>query len=417
MILLKVPILGDLVDLLANIMGYIMQFLFFITGGHNIGLCIILFTIIVRLLMLPMTIKQQKSSKLSAIMQPELEAIREKYKGKTDQNSMMKMQEETRAVYTKYGTSTAGGCLQLFIQLPIFYGIFAVVRNIPKYVPSVKALFTPVIDGLSGIANFGETLTESGILTSSQMVNTDFTKADTLLALLNTFSTEQWNKLSEIFPSISNVIAESSEKIIHINNFLGINLATEPGFRLSIALIIPILAGITQWLQMKLMPQANQNSDDDDSAAGSMAQSMKMMNNIMPIISAVFCISMPAGLGLYWIMGSVVQCIMQFFINREMDKIDIEELAKKNIEKANEKRAKKGLPPNKVNTHAAAEHYKETIARKENEIASRGERAKQIADSTQYYNQNAKPGSLASKVNMVKMYNEKNSTDKGSSNK
>ncbi len=404
MILLRVPILGDIIDFIALLMGYIMQALFFITGGFNIGLCIILFTIIVRLIMMPMTIKQQRFSKLSAMMQPELAAIQNKYKGKNDTASMQKMQLETKAVYEKYGTSPTGGCLQMFIQLPIFYGIFAVVRDIPYYVPRVKALFEPVISAITGVTNYSQVLIDSGLTTTAHDTE------DALLRFLNAFSAEQWETLKNAFTSygngISDTIAQQSEKILHVNNFFGINLATAPGFKLSLALLIPLLAGLTQWLSVKLMQSKNPvNNDDENNTA---AQSMKMMNTMMPVISAVFCVSMPSGLGLYWIMGSVVQCIQQIFINKYMDKVDVEKLIAKNMDKVNKKRAKKGLPPKKVDTSAVT-NYEEAVQRKEDEVARRGERAKEIKESTEYYNQNAKPGSLAAKANMVKMYNEKNS--------
>ena len=404
MILLRVPILGDIIDFIALLMGYIMQALFFITGGFNIGLCIILFTIIVRLIMMPMTIKQQRFSKLSAMMQPEIAAIQNKYKGKNDTASIQKMQLETKAVYEKYGTSPTGGCLQMFIQLPIFYGIFAVVRDIPYYVPRVKALFEPVISAITGVTNYNQVLIDSGLTTAA------YDTGDALLRFLNGFSSEQWETLKNAFTSygngISDTIAQQSEKILHVNNFFGINLATAPGFKLSLALLIPLLAGLTQWLSVKLMQSKNPvNNDDENNTA---AQSMKMMNTMMPVISAVFCVSMPSGLGLYWIMGSVVQCIQQIFINKYMDKVDVEKLIAKNMDKVNKKRAKKGLPPKKVDTSAVT-NYEEAVQRKEDEIARRGERAKEIKESTEYYNQNAKPGSLAAKANMVKMYNEKNS--------
>ena len=402
MILLKVPILGDIIDFIALLMGYIMQALFFITGGFNIGLCIILFTIIVRLIMMPMTIKQQRFSKLSSMMQPELVAVQNKYKGKNDTASMQKMQMETKAVYEKYGTSPTGGCLQMFIQLPIFYGIFAVVRDIPAYVPRVKAMIDPIILAIKGVADYSQVLIDSGLTTST------YETEDALLKFLNAFSAEQWDTLKNAFASYGNVadtIAQQSEKILHVNNFFGINLATAPGFKLSLALLIPLFAGLTQWLSVKLMQTNNPANDDDNNTA---AQSMKMMNTMMPVISAVFCISMPSGLGLYWIMGSVVQCIQQIFINKYMDKVDVEKLIAKNMDKVNKKRAKKGLPPKKVDTSAVT-NYEEAVQRKEDEVARRGERAKEIKESTEYYNQNAKPGSLAAKANMVKMYNEKNS--------
>ena len=336
-------------------------------------------------------------------MQPELMAVQNKYKGKNDTASMQKMQMETKAVYEKYGTSPTGGCLQMFIQLPIFYGIFAVVRDIPAYVPRVKAMFEPIIRAITGVTNYSQVLIDSGLTTST------YETEDALLKFLNAFSADQWDTLQNAFASygngIADTIAQQSEKILHVNNFFGINLATAPGFKLSLALLIPLFAGLTQWLSVKLMQTNNPANDDENNTA---AQSMKMMNTMMPIISAVFCISMPSGLGLYWIMGSVVQCVQQVFINKYMDKVDVEKLVAKNMEKVNKKRAKQGLPPKKVDTSAVT-NYEESVQRKEEEIARRGERAKEIKDSTEYYNQNAKPGSLASKANMVKMYNEKNS--------
>ena len=101
---------------IAKLLGFIMQGIFWLLdkiGIPNIGLAIIIFTIVIYLCLLPLTIKQQKFSKMSAIMNPELTAIQNKYKGKNDQDSMMKMQEETKAVYAKYGVSPSGSCLQL----------------------------------------------------------------------------------------------------------------------------------------------------------------------------------------------------------------------------------------------------------------------------------------------------------------
>lgn len=288
----------------------------------------------------------------------------------------------------------------MLIQLPIFYGIYAVVRNIPKYVPAVKNLFVPIAEAITGVAGYGQTLVDN------KMTTVIYENSEELIAFMNSFSPDQWKQLEDIFPTVSNTISEYSNQIIHINNFFGINLATAPGFRFSIALLIPLFAGLTQWLSVKLMQSGTSSSQNDNENTA--AQSMKMMNTMMPIISAIFCISMPSGLGLYWIMGSVVQCIQQLFINKYMEKVDVEQLLAKNLEKVNKKREKKGLPPKKFNASAVTD-YQEAQKKKEEEIARRGDRAKEIKDSTEYYNQNAKPGSLASKANMVKLYNEKNS--------
>lgn len=399
-------LIGDIAKLLGIIMNWLFEFTSSF-GIENIGLSIILFTLVVKTIMFPMTIKQQKFSKISAVMNPEIRAIQEKYKGKSDQESMMRMQEETKAVYAKYGTSPTGGCLQLLIQLPILYALFRVINNIPAYVASVKAVFMNIVTPLMATGGFVEKITP--FAEAHAMTKVDFTQANYVIDLLYKFTDEEWMELIGKFPDLTAVITENMERINHMNNFLGINLAESPGFALTPALLIPILSGVTQWLSTKLMT-ANQpmmNSGDEENT---MASSMKMMNNLMPLMSAFFCITMPAGLGIYWVATSVFMIIQQLILNMYFNRMDIEELIMKNLEKANKKRAKKGLPPQKVSNVA-----KQTVRNIENAEQIKEEQKKrieqtknQIKESTEYYNKGvAKPGSLAAKANMVQQYNER----------
>ncbi len=399
-------LIGDIAKLLGIIMNWLFEFTSSF-GIENIGLSIILFTLVVKTIMFPMTIKQQKFSKISAVMNPEIRAIQEKYKGKSDQESMMRMQEETKAVYAKYGTSPTGGCLQLLIQLPILYALFRVINNIPAYVASVKAVFMNIVTPLMATGGFVEKITP--FAEAHAMTKADFTQANYVIDLLYKFTDEEWMELIGKFPDLTAVITENMERINHMNNFLGINLAESPGFALTPALLIPILSGVTQWLSTKLMT-ANQpmmNSGDEENT---MASSMKMMNNLMPLMSAFFCITMPAGLGIYWVATSVFMIIQQLILNMYFNRMDMEELIMKNLEKANKKRAKKGLPPQKVSNVA-----KQTVRNIENAEQIKEEQKKrieqtknQIKESTEYYNKGvAKPGSLAAKANMVQQYNER----------
>lgn len=142
---------GSILGPIATVLGYIMDILFRFTshfGIFNLGLCIILFTIITKTLMLPLTIKQQKTTKLMSVMNPEIQAIQKKYKGKTDQASMQKQNVEIQAVYEKYGTSMTSGCLPLLIQMPILFALYRVIYNIPAYVPSVRVYFDNVVNPL-----------------------------------------------------------------------------------------------------------------------------------------------------------------------------------------------------------------------------------------------------------------------------
>lgn len=111
---------------------------FNVFGIHNIGLCIILFTIIVYAIMIPLNAKQQKSSRLMNKLNPELQAIRDKYKDKKDNDSVMKMNAETQAVYTRYGVSPFGGCLPLIITMPILFALYGIIGKITEYVPSLE---------------------------------------------------------------------------------------------------------------------------------------------------------------------------------------------------------------------------------------------------------------------------------------
>jgi YidC/Oxa1 family membrane protein insertase len=129
------------------------------------------------------------------------------------------------------------------------------------------------------------------------------------------------------------------------------------------------------------------------------------MNTVMPLMSAVFCLTLPVGMGIYWISGAVVRSVQQVIINKHIDKIDVDELVKKNLEKTNKKREKQGLPPQKI-TNTAKINTK-NIERVE---TSAEEKEQKIKKSTDYYNSTstAKPGSLAAKAQMVKQYNERN---------
>lgn len=403
-------ILGPIAKLLGLIMNAIFNIMDSVFGVQNIGLCIILFTIVIYMFMLPLTYKQQKFSKMSAKMSPELNAVRKKYEGKQDQASMMAMNDETKAVYAKYGVSASGSCVQLLIQMPILFALYRVIYNVPAYITGVKNVFMPLVDKLLVAEGSVEYMTQLGTsLGISKKL--DFAAANTMVDVLNKFQSNNWVELSEKFPELSDLIFSTQAEVDHMNSFLGINIANSPSTLLKSgvvtlmigAIAIPALAALTQWLNTKLMPQpaASENGDD------TMSQSMKQMNIMMPLMSAVFCFTLPSGLGLYWIASSVVRCVQQLVLNKHFDKIDLDEMIQKNLEKLNEKRAKEGLPPARLNEKAIREAQAKPVDEKK-AAEKRAATQEAIKKSTAYYNENAKPGSLASKANMVKKFDEKN---------
>ncbi len=401
-------IIGDVAKLLGIIMNGLFEFTNMF-GIQNIGLCIVLFTFVIKTLMFPLTIKQQKFSKISTVMNPEIQAIQKKYKGKSDQDSMMRMQEETKAVYEKYGTSPTGGCLQLILQLPILYALFRVINNIPAYVSSVKAIFMNIVTPLMQQENFIEKISTFAETYGMSPEKYDFNQSNYVVDLLYKFSSKDWAELVNQFSDIASIITENSDKIIHMNTMFGVNLAESPGIALTPALLIPILAGVTQWLSTKLMTSIQNVNDNNDQ--NPMNSSLKMMNTVMPLMSAFFCITMPSGLGIYWVATSVFTIFQQLILNAYFDHTDMDALIKKNVEKANKKREKKGLPPQKVttaasyNTKSIAENRIEQQQKRNQEIQ---ENKKKMKEATDYYNKGIeKPNSLSAKANMVQQYNEK----------
>ena len=391
-----------IIEPIASLLGKVLDVLFVginAIGLGNIAIAIILFTLLVKLLMLPLTAKQSKMMKLNSIIGPEVRAIQNKYKDKKgDQNAMLKMQEETKAVYAKYGTSQMGGCVQMLIQFPILLALYRVFQRIPMYVTSLKALFINILgDGGNGImsaADYSDFM--SNTFNTGTLAKIDWSNVNDAVVAMNSFTTEQWNLLKEHFTSYASVIADNQTKITEMNTFLGINVSQVPTLALNIAILIPILSGVTQYISVRVS-QGKSNQDDSDNPA---AASMKMMNIFMPIMSAFIAFSVPAGLGLYWIATAVIQTIIQICINRYYDKLGVDEIVRRNVEQRNKKRAKKGLPPEKIAKNATTSTKKidsetksqERIDKLQQKKEQNDKKVKEILEATNYY-KSAKPGS------------------------
>ena len=413
------PIIKQIAWLLGQVMNGIFNVLSKI-GIENIGICIIIFTIIIYTLMIPLTIKQQKFSKMSAVMQPEIKKIQKKYEGKKDQASMMKQQEEINLVYEKYGTSMTGGCLPMLIQMPILFALYPVIRDIPTYVKGVKNVYMPVTEAImntNGFQKIMETIGEASPVLMNPKAY-DYSQADTIVNVLYKFQDSTWNTLMEKMPSITDLAQHTMDKVTHLNSFLGINIGEQPLTQLTTALhngsvvgiilavLIPVLAGLTQFISVKLMQQQQTTTIDPDNP---MARSMNSMNYIMPLFSVFMGFTLPAGLGLYWAISAIVRCVQQMAINKYLSKKSVEEMIEEQRKKAAKKREKKGAPAKEINRMATKStrnvtEQKTSVSSKEKE-----EKIQQAKENIK----NAKPGSLASKANMVSRYNSgQNAKDK-----
>ena len=422
------------------ILGKIMEGIFFVLnqiGIPNIGLSIIFFTIIVNVCMIPLTYKQQKFSKLSMKMNPELNAIRKKYDGKKDQDSMMKMNAETQAVYAKYGTSPTGSCAYLLIQMPILFALYRVIYQIPAYVTRIGNTFRVLAEKIVSTDN-GAFITENqgelqSIGSAISMYSKNLTKEGNLengiIDVLNRISSADMTAVSEHY-GLSDLQFEGSRILSTLdangnilekglidtyNNFLGLNIRNTPWYIMKesfashaylimiIAVLIPLVSGFTQWLSVKLAPNQAQPTGDN-SQADAMAQQMKTMNTMMPLMSIWFCFTLPAGMGLYWIANAVVRIVLQIFMNKKIDKIDFNELIEQNKEKSAKKlekaQAMQAQMQSYANVNTRSIQSKASYVNKDasTDISS------ESTGTTSY----AK-GSMAAKANMVAEFNKRNS--------
>jgi YidC/Oxa1 family membrane protein insertase len=414
---------------IAKILGWLMNGIYYLMSLlhiENVGLSIILFTIVIYIVLFPFTYKQQKFSKLQQKMQPELNAINKKYHGKKDQASMMAMQEETQAVYEKYGVSMMGSCVQMLIQMPLLFALYRVFMNVPAYVTGVKNNFSVLVDEIMATGGYQEKMTQ--LVTDLRILTqpaADFTVTDStaisnsIVDVLYKLNSTGWDTLKETFPQLSDSISTTFAKVSDVNNFLWLNISDTPWqiirtnfesrsyLLVFLALMIPVLSYVSQVVNMKLIPQ---NSNTGNEQSDNMARQMNMMNKTMPLFSLVMCFSVPVGLGIYWIAGAVVRSVQQFFLNRHFEKVDLEDIIKKNQEKMKKKREKMGIAENQI-SNAARMNTRQMVDAKKKQLTS-AEKEEEIQKANAARSK-AKANSMSAKANLVREFNERNNKKQG----
>lgn len=426
---------GAILGPIAKLLGWIMNLVYVAlsaVGIESVVLSIVLITIIIYMCMLPLTIQQQKFAKLQQAMQPELTKIQDKYKNKKDQASQQLMAEEQQLIYKKYGVNPMGSCAQLIIQMPILFALYRVFYNVPGYIGSVKNTFDTLATGVIGTEGYQATLenlmTTYKVTTGSGLTYTNVaeklsgaegtTLTNYVIDILYKLPSNCWKTLDTVFPKLASEIDGAWTHIQKFNYFLGMNISDTPWnimkthytgdeksyLLVFVALMIPVLAYLTQVLSIKLMPTAS-NSNAKNGQQDQMAQQMKTMNTMMPLMSLVICFTVPVGLGIYWIMSAVVRVIQMFFINKKMENLDLNAIIAENEEKAKKKREKEGIPENSIR-NAAAIQTKKIEKKTAVNVSSENEDKLKAANEKKA---NAKAGSMAAKANMVKEFNERNS--------
>ena len=397
-----------IVNWVAEVLGWLMNGIYSI-GVHNLGLCIIIFTVIIYAFMTPLQIKQQKFSKMNNVMQPELQKIQKKYKNKKDQSSQMKMQEETMAVYEKYGVSPTGSCLQLLIQMPIFFALYQVIIKIPGYIGGIKDVFSDAVTQITSVSGYSDIITQfisDNAIRSYSWVNGQEGTPNQVIDFLYSLSPSQWDKLADIdqFQGFADVLDKTAQTLQPMQNFLGLNIADNPWaliqagwsshqyLMIVAAVLVPVLAWATQMINMKLMPTASSNNSSNGTQS-QMEATMKSMNIFMPLFTAFICFTFPFGIGIYWIIGSLVRTVQQLIINRHLNHMDMDAFIQKNKEKREKKMAKRGITSQNISQQARMN-------------------VRNIEEPKRKTMAKTKPGSLASKANMVAQFDEENKKKK-----
>lgn len=258
---------------------------------HNYGLALILFTLVVKLILLPFMYKQKKSMKKMSLVQAESAAIQKRYAKNRE-----KMNEEITKLYEREGVSPMGSCLLSFITLPIMMALYYAVRQPMKYMMGLS------VDTMTKIAEaIGTTFDSSAI--SGQIE---------LAKLVH----ENWDKVSSF----------ASEGLVNIDfNFLGIDLSATPQFtQFNVLWLIPVLSGATallsSWIMRKMQNKANPAAQDNASAQ--MNSTMNTMLIIMPLMSVWIAFTLPASMGVYWVVNNVFTCIQEVVLTWYILKFD-----------------------------------------------------------------------------------------------
>ena len=414
-----------IVNWVAEVLGWLMNGIYSI-GVHNLGLCIIIFTVIIYAFMTPLQIKQQKFSKMNNVMQPELQKIQKKYKNKKDQSSQMKMQEETMAVYEKYGVSPTGSCLQLLIQMPIFFALYQVIIKIPGYIGGIKDVFSDAVTQITSVSGYSDIITQfisDNAIRSYSWVNGQEGTPNQVIDFLYSLSPSQWDKLADIdqFQGFADVLDKTAQTLQPMQNLLGLKIADNPWaliqtgwsshqyLMIAAAVLVPVLAWATQMINMKLMPTASSNNSSNGTQS-QMEATMKSMNIFMPLFTAFICFTFPFGIGIYWIIGSLVRTVQQLIINRHLNHMDMDAFIQKNKEKREKKMAKRGITSQNISQQARM-NVRNIEEPKRKTMAEKSESVKAVS-GYQYTVPKTKPGSLASKANMVAQFDEENKKKK-----
>lgn len=305
-----------LTDFFGMILDYVFRFVDMFAPTNSLGFSIIIMTLIVRTIMLPLALKSQKAMMATQALQPQITKLKEKYPDTKDQEQQKKMNMEMQALYAENKVNPLGGCLPMFIQLPIFVALSYILNHACFFIAKLNEIYVRIGEYIFEIPNIGEYFTNFVIkkvptnLMPASIVTTNDEEFQWVLKVLNKFRAEDWNEFLSLIPS--EYVSTINEMLVekgNIENFVGINLIETPNL-LSIAIVIPLLTAFTTFLSSWIMMR--QSSVTDEKARSQ----QKIMMYTMPIFMAWTTITFSVGIGIYWITSSVYQTVQQILIHK-----------------------------------------------------------------------------------------------------
>ena len=288
-------------DIVSIPFGYVMRFIYEFVG--NYGLSIVLFAVLCKILMIPLSIKQKRSMMISMRMQPKIQELQRKY-GKDTQ----RLNQELSALYDREGASPMAGCGTMLLTLPIMFGLYYVISQPLKYFMRLTADQIATLASRLGVEMSNSYTAQIGL---AGMIGDNFEK-----------------------------VADISENLIPVSfNFLGMNLAQTPSIKeFGLLWLIPILSGLTAFAFSYMQTKLNQQNGMNNAQAQS---TNKMMLIMMPLMSLYFGFVLPAGLGLYWIVNNLLSAVQELILNSYLSKKFAEEDEKRAKQAAARKAARK----------------------------------------------------------------------------
>ena len=290
-------------DWLLELFGTVLRFFNDLTNSYLVA--ILLFAILTKILLFPLSIKQQKNSVKQAKLRPKETAIRKKYKGNTDPALQRKMQEEIQELYQKEGFNPMGGCLPLLIQFPLIIAIYNVIRNPLRYICGVSK---------DAIAKILEAARAFEVEIGGQMVKL-YEKA-TEINLVSILNGEHGGAIKSAAEESLGSTIEYAHELPNFNIFGGFDLSITPTFKKEylVYLLIPLLTGVISFFSMRLTKKLSYQGIQNESADGATKTSNLIMDLMMPAMSVWMTFLFPAMLGVYWIFQSILGVVQQLIL-------------------------------------------------------------------------------------------------------